>query len=158
LGYHPRISFRDGGQVEKYDAQGRVVEGNSPGQNIVTGAAGPAVTLALAIVFAIFYLKRRDSYWLFAGAITNSVFRLNILVDGFNSDEGNISRLLTEMYGNQMAFLIPLTEWTLLLALGCFLIRIQDFTRKSYWFIPLYFVIDAVSFRTSFSLLGLILG
>ena len=157
LGYHPRISFK-AGRVETYDAKGNLDPSLPPIEKIVSSAGGPATTLLLAACFTLLYLKRRKSFPLFAFAIINAVSRLNMLVDGFNSDEGNISEILLKLMGNQGAFLVPLAEWTVCIALSCFLVSQQEFFKKTYWLIPLFFVIGGASMVTSFMILGHILG
>jgi hypothetical protein len=157
LGYHPRISFR-AGRVETYDAQGKLAENQTPGERLISSAGGPAMTLLLAVGFTVFYLRRRDSFLLFACAISNAVIRLSMFVDGFNSDEGNISGILIKMLGNQGAFLVPLTEWTIFIGLSCLLLRRQSFFKGTYWFIPLFFLIAGVSMVSSFAILGHLLG
>jgi hypothetical protein len=157
LGYYPRISFQ-AGRVETYDARGKIAEDLSPRERLISSAGGPAMTLLLAVSFTLLYLRRSDSFLLLACAISNSVLRLNMFVDGFNSDEGNMSEILVKMLGNQGAFLIPLTEWTIFLGLSCLLIRRQSFFRRTYWFIPLFFLVTAVSMLSSFAILGRLLG
>ena len=154
---YPRISFK-AGRVEIYDAQGKVVEDRTPVHKLVSSAGGPAMTLLLAVGFTILYLRRRGSFLLFAFAITNAVMRLNMFVDGFNSDEGNMSEILIKMLGNQGAFLIPLTEWTIFIGISCLLIRRQSFFKRTCWFIPVFFVISGVSMLSSFAILGHFLG
>lgn len=156
LGYYPRVSFR-AGRVETYDAQGNLAENQTPRERLFMSAGGPAVTLFLAVGFTACFLKRRDSFLLFACAITNAVMRLNMYVDGYNSDEGNMSEILVKMLGNQGAFLVPLTEWTIFIGLSCLLISRQTFFKRTYWFIPLFFVIAGVSMVSSFAILGHVL-
>ena len=156
LGYYPRVSFK-AGRVETYDAQGNLAENQTPRERLFMSAGGPAVTLFLAVGFTGCFLKRRDSFLLFACAITNAVMRLNMYVDGYNSDEGNMSEILVKMLGNQGAFLVPLTEWTIFIGLSCFLIDRQTFFKRTYWFIPLFFVIAGVSIVSSFAILGHVL-
>ncbi len=157
FGNNPRISF-SAGRVETYDAQGNVVENRTPVHKLVSSAGGPAITMVLAVGFTLLYLSRRDSFLLFAFAITNAVMRLNMFVDGFNSDEGNMSEILIKLLGNQGAFLVPLTEWTIFIGLSCLLVRRQSFFKRTCWFIPLFFLISGVSMLSSFAILGHILG
>ncbi len=157
LGYYPKINFTDG-RVENYDAKGNRDPELPPAERIIMSAGGPAMSLLLAVGFTLLYLKRQDSVWLFAFAITNAVLRLNMFVDGFNSDEGNISDILLKIWGNQGAFLVPLTEWTIFIGLSCLLIRRQEFFKKTYWLIPLFFIIGAISMISSFAVLSHIIG
>ena len=156
FGYHPRISFRDGGRVDTYDASGNRVTEMPPAQKAMSSAGGPAVTLLLAACFTALYLKRRDSLPLFALAIANATLRLNMLVDGFNSDEGNISEILLNVTGNSIALLVPLTVWTLSVILSCILLGRQKFCPRSYWMIPVFTVLNAASIRLAVA--GLDLG
>ena len=87
LGYHPRIKF-SAGRVENYDSKENVDPDLRPTERIISSAGGPAMTLMLAVCFTALYLRHRDSFLLFAFAIINAVLRLNMLIDGFNSDEG----------------------------------------------------------------------
>jgi hypothetical protein len=157
LGYYPQIRFSTG-RVENHDAKGNVDPDLRPTEKIISSAGGPAMSLLLAVFFTALYLKHRHSFLLFAFAITNSVIRLNMLIDGFNSDEGNISEVLLKLWGNQGVFLVPLVEWTVFLALSCLLVRRQGFFKRTYWFIPLFFLISAVSMISSFKILGFIFG
>ena len=157
LGYYPKINFTDG-RVETYDAKGHRDPDLPPSEKIIFSAAGPAMSLLLAVGFTILYLRCRGSIWLFAFAITNAVMRLNMLIDGFNSDEGNISEILLNMLGNQAVFLVPLTEWTLCIGLACLLVSRQGFFKKTYWLIPAFFIISAVSMISSFIILRHIFG
>ena len=157
LGYFPKVSFSSG-RVQHYDTKGNLDPDLMPTEKIISSACGPAVTLLLAALFTALYLKRRESFLLFAFAITNAVMRLNILIDGFNSDEGNISEILLKLLGNQGAFLVPLVVWTFSIGLSCHLINHQEFFKKTYWLIPLFFLISGVSMISSFKILGLILG
>jgi hypothetical protein len=157
FGNYPRISFK-AGRVETYDAQGNVVENRNPVHRLVSSAGGPAMTMLLAVGFTLLYLRHRHSFLLFGFSITNAVMRLNMFVDGFNSDEGNMSEILIKMLGNQGAFLIPLTEWTIFIGLSCLLLRRQPFFKRTYWFIPLFFLMSAVSMVSSFAILGRVLG
>ena len=157
LGYHPKVNF-SAGRVETYDAKGNLDPNQTPTEKIIFSVGGPAMTLLLAVCFTILYLRRRDSFLLFALAILNAVMRLNMLVDGFNSDEGNISEILLKMLGNQGVFLVPLVEWTLCIGLSCLLVRRQEFFKRTYWFIPLFFLIGAVSMISSFKILGHVFG
>jgi hypothetical protein len=152
LGYHPKINFTDG-RVETYDTKGNRDPELPPNEKIISSAGGPAVSLLLAVGFTLLFLRYRQSLWLFAFAITNSVIRLNMLIDGFNSDEGNISEILLKTLGNQGAFLVPLTEWTIFIALSCLLINRQEFFKKTYWLIPLFFLISAAAMIFSFMIL-----
>jgi hypothetical protein len=157
LGYHPQIKF-SAGRVENHDAKGNIDPDLPPTERIISSAGEPAMTLLLAVSFTALYLRHRGSFLSFAFAIMNSVFRLNMLIDGFNSDEGNISELLLKLLGNQGAFLVPLSEWTLFLALSCLLVRRQEFFRRTYWLILLFFLICAVSMISSFKILGYVFG
>jgi hypothetical protein len=157
FGNYPRISFK-AGRVETYDAAGNTVEDRTPVHKLASSAGGPAMTMVLAAGFTLLYLKRRDSFLLFSFAIMNAVMRLNMFVDGFNSDEGNMSEILIKLLGNQGAFLIPLTEWTIFVGLSCLLLRRQSFFKRTYWFIPLFFLVGAVSMLSSFAILGHFLG
>ncbi len=157
LGYHPKVSF-SAGRVQHYDTKGNLDPNLTPTENIISSACGPAVTLLLAACFTALYLKRRDSFLLFACAITNAVMRLNIFIDGFNSNEGNISEILLKLLGNQGVFLVPLVVWTICIGLSCHLVSRQEFFKRTYWLIPLFFLISAVSMICSFKMLGLILG
>jgi hypothetical protein len=157
LGYSPKIKF-SAGRVETYDAKGNSEPEKTPVEKIISSAGGPAMSFFLAVGFSILYLRRRGSFWLFAFAITNSVIRLNMLMDGFNSDEGNISEVLLKLIGNQGAFLVPLTEWTIFIGLSCLLVKRQEFFKKTYWLIPLFFVVSAVTMVSSFIIFGRIFG
>jgi hypothetical protein len=67
---------------------------------------------------------------LFAIAIINAVYRFNIFIDGFNSDEGKIANVMASSYGplGRMAGLtIPLIVWTASIILACILINRQTF-------------------------------
>jgi hypothetical protein len=157
LGYHPKVNF-SAGRVEHYDTKGNLDPDLTPTEKIISSAFGPAVTLLLAAFFTALYLKHRDSFLLFACAITNAVMRLNIIIDGFNSDEGNISEILLKLLGNQGAFLVPLVVWTFCIGLSCHLVSRQEFFKRTYWLIPLFFLIAGVSMISSFKILGHVFG
>src|ERR1035437_4388519 len=123
FGYYPRISFRDGGRVDIYDAGGTRVTDMPPDRKALVSAGGPATTLLLAVCFTALYLKRRDSFPLFAFAIANATQRFNMLVDGFNSDEGNISEILLRQDWNMSVLVVPLTVWPVCVILSCTLDR-----------------------------------
>jgi hypothetical protein len=157
LGYNPKVSY-SAGRVQHYDTKGNLDPDLTPTEKIISSAAGPAMTLLLAVLFTALYLKHRGSFLLFALAITNAVMRLNIFIDGFNSDEGNISEILLTLMGNQGAFLVPLVVWTICIGLSCHLVNKQEFFKRTCWLIPLFFIISGVSMISSFQTLGLLLG
>jgi hypothetical protein len=155
LGYHPRINF-SAGRVEIYDVNGNLIPNQVPTEKIIFSAGGPAMTLLLAASFAVLYSRHRDSFLLFGFAITNAVSRLNMFIDGFNSDEGNISEILLKLLGNQSVFLVPLTVWTISIGLSCLLVRRQEFFKKTHWLIPAFLVITAISIILSFKMMGFV--
>lgn len=161
LGYSPRLNIGYG-SVFTYDAEGNAILETMlpPSDGIIALAGGPAVTLLLAICFTVLYLKFRHSFSLFAVAMVNSVFRFNILVDGFNSDEGMISEILLNSMGSRAGrmnvFLVPLAVWTLSIVLSSILVSRQTFFKRTYWAIPLFAVVGGVFTVLSFGLLGLV--
>jgi hypothetical protein len=157
LGYRPSIEFQGGGRVLLYDHAGQPVERTAK-ESMVFSAGGPAMTLLLGSFFTVLFLRRPDSFALFAFGITNATGRLNILLDGFYSDEGSISQELINIAGNNGAFLVPLFVWTVSIILCCFLLGRQSFFRRSYWLIPVFALVTAVLSRLSFALLAVVAG
>ncbi len=155
LGYRPHVNFC-AGRVEHYDSAGNLDPELSPNEKIISSAGGPSVTLLLAIFFTVLFLRRRESFTLFAFAITNAVMRLNMIIDGFNSDEGNISQTLLNLMGPQGAFIVPLVVWTVAVGLSCHLVKNQVFFKRTVWLIPLFFIVGGVSMIASFKVLGLV--
>jgi hypothetical protein len=146
LGYAPVINWRSG-SVSAYDTAGEVIPRDilPPQDRILISLAGPFITLLLAAGFAILYTKRQDSFLLFAIAIMNAVYRFNIFIDGFNSDEGKIANVMSSSYGplGRMAGLtIPLIVWTASIILTCILINKQTFFKRTYWAIPVWVLVD----------------
>jgi hypothetical protein len=148
LGYSPLINWK-AGSVSAYDAAGEVIPRDTlPAQDrILISLAGPLVTLLLAGGFAILYTKRQGSFALFAFAIMNAVYRFNIFIDGFNSDEGKAANVMGSSYGplGSMAGLtVPLIVWTASIIIACILINKQTFFKRTYWAIPLWVLVDFV--------------
>ena len=148
FGYSPRIDWKVG-SVSAYDPSGEVIPGDTlpPQHRIFIFLAGPFVTLVIAIGFVILYTKRQDSFLLFAIAIMNATYRFNILIDGFNSDEGKTANVLLSSYGSlgRMAGLtVPLIVWTTSIILTCILIKRQTFFRQTYWAVPLWVLVNFV--------------
>ncbi len=154
-GRHPRFRWGGGGQVLAYDLSGQPAANRPAAERIITSAAGPLTNLLLAAGFTFLYLRRRESFVLFAAAIMNAAFRLNMFVDGFNSDEGNISADLLSAVGNPVGLLVPLTVWTACIILCCTLLKRQAFVARTYWWIPVCFVSCGVFVRASFGVLAL---
>ncbi len=157
LGFYPRIAFRDGGRVDSYDPLGGHAV-MSPLQSILFSLGGPLVTLAAALAFTLLYVRHPASFFLFALAMFNACMRLNVLVDGFNSDEGNISETLLSLIGRMGGLIVPLLVWTLSLSLAIFLVKRQTFVRKTAWWIPAFALLCAVSTRLSFFALDRVFG
>jgi uncharacterized membrane protein len=149
LGYAPIINWRYG-VVSTYNAAGEPISESllPPFDGILTSLAGPAVTLLLAAFFGWLYLRRRGSFLLFGIAIMNAVFRLNIFIDGFNSDEGGIAVIMSNSLGRLGRWfgLAPaLVIWTTSLVISGILVRQQTFFRwKSYAAIAVWFLVAVV--------------
>jgi hypothetical protein len=146
LGYSPLVNWK-AGSVSAFDGAGEVIPRDTlpPQDRILLSLAGPSVTLLLAAGFAILYSKRQDSFLLFAMAIMNSVYRFNIFIDGFNSDEGKIANVMSSSYGplGRMAGLtVPLIVWTASIVLTCILIDRQVFFKRTYWAVPLWVFVN----------------
>jgi hypothetical protein len=154
-GRYPRFHWGDGGQVVPYDRAGHPVADRPPAERMITSAAGPLTNLLLAAAFTFLYLRRRESFLLFAAAMMNATFRFLMFVDGFNSDEGNISADLLSTVGNPVALMVPLTVWTACIIICCTLLKRQSFFAKTYWWIPVFFVACGVFVRVSFGVLAL---
>jgi hypothetical protein len=99
-GRYPRFHWGGGGQVVPYDRAGHPVADRPPAERMITSAAGPLTNLLLAAALTFLYLRRRESFLLFAAAMMNATFRFTMFVDGFNSDEGNVSADLLSTLGN----------------------------------------------------------
>jgi hypothetical protein len=141
LGYSSLVNWR-AGSVSAYDSAGEVIPRDTlaPQHQIFLSLAGPFVTLLLAIVFTILFSKHQDSFLLFAIAIMNSVFRFNIFIDGFNSDEGKTASVMASLgpMGRMAGLTVPLIVWTASIILTGILINRQTFFKRTYWAIPLW--------------------
>lgn len=153
LGYQAGISFRQG-RVETYEADGRTVARMPPARKAISNGGGPAMTMLLGALFTALYLRRRDSFALFALAISSATMRFNMFIDGFNSDEGNVSEILLKTAGNPFGLMVPLTVWTLSAIMACTLISRQKFCSRSYWMIPVFAIITSVCYVLAFLVLG----
>ena len=153
MGYQASISFRQG-RVETYEPGGRQVAEMPPARKAISNGGGPAMTMLLGAVFTALFLWRRESFALFAVAIANATMRFNMLIDGFNSDEGNISEILLKMAGNPFGLMVPLTVWTLSVIMACTLISRQKFCSRSYWMIPVFAVACALCWIVFFQIVG----
>lgn len=149
LGYATVIDWRYG-SVFAYNAAGEPVPKAllPAAHGIISSLAGPAVTLLLAVIFTWLYLRRKSSFLLFSIAIMNAVSRLNIFIDGFNSDEGGIAIIMVEnlgRLGRWFALAPALLIWTTSLVISGILVRRQTFFRwKSYVAIAVWFVVAVV--------------
>jgi hypothetical protein len=148
LGYSPLVNWK-AGSVSAYDMTGEVIPRDTlpPQHQILISLAGPLVTLLLAAGFAILFAKRKDSFFLFAIALMNAVYRFNMLIDGFNSDEGKAAYVILNSFGSlgRMAGLIvPLIVWTTSIILTCMLINRQTFFKRTYWAIPLWVIVSGM--------------
>ena len=146
LGYSPIINWRYG-SVFTYDASGKAIPETMmpPQDGILTSLAGPFVTLLIAAGFTILYSKRQDSFLFFAIAIISSVSRFNILIYGFNSDEGVISNIMLSSMGRlgrMLGLAVPLIVWTAIIVLMCKLIDRQIFFKRTYWAILLWALVN----------------
>ncbi len=146
LGYSSIINWRQG-SVSAMDAFGKVIPKATlpPQDSILVSLAGPFVTLLIAAGFAFLYSKRPGSFLFFAMAIMNAVYRFNIFIDGFNSDEGKIANVMSSSLGpvGRMAGLtVPLIVWTACLVLTCMLINRQPFFKRTYWAIPVWVLVN----------------
>jgi hypothetical protein len=144
LSYSPLINWK-AGSVSAYDSTGEVIPRDTlpPQHQILLSLAGPFVTLLLATVFTILFSNRQDSFLLFAIAIMNSVFRFNIFIDGFNSDEGKIASVMASLgpMGRMAGLTIPLIVWTVSIILTSILINRQTLFKRTYWAIPLWVLV-----------------
>lgn len=148
LGYSPVINWKHG-YVYNYNAPGEDAKAVifAPREAFIILLAGPLSTVLLAVGFTIVAIKHPNSFLFFAIAIMSAVGRFNMLVDGFESDEGKLTSILSDSLIGQwrmVGMAVPLAFWTISLILTTIIIYRQRFFRPTYWAIPLWFLTNLV--------------
>ena len=147
LKLQPQLSFKQGGYVF-YTVPTETV---SSTHDAIVLAAGPLTTFALAIIFSLLWFRFRNSLFLFYLAFWNSVFRFNVIIDGAGSDEWKLSQLI-----GLPGYSLSIVSFIICIILSFFLVKHQDYFKKSFWIIPLGWIISGIGFRISFESLALI--
>jgi hypothetical protein len=141
-GYTAVIDWKQG-MVAAVDSLGEIITSDRiPPEHRIPGLlAGPLSTLLLAAVFTGLYLRHQASFLFFAFGMMGAVSRFNMLIDGFNSDEGKIAAQMFSSYGpigGMTALSAPLLVWTTSIILAAILTSRQTFFQRTYWAIPLW--------------------